>query len=129
MEKRVNYVLSWTCNGHRHTKEYDSEQIALICFNECKSIKRHTDVTLVRVSAELLDTTKEEKRRQRVFTIIKYRPGTGMKDKYYEINPDQIVDFEKCLSDRDIFSVMFYLSDTVPPFVRRSGFTNLTKIK
>lgn len=124
MEKRIKWVLEWTYNGKRHTKEYHSEAIATICYNECKSIKTHSDVTLTKVISEVIETTSKPRKALRTFARIQFRQDAGLQDKFYELTePEQIVLFKTCLTDADVFSVTFQVSREIPNYIRRNGFT------
>lgn len=123
MEKEVAYELRWKTNGFAHSRQYDSERIALICFDECKSIKANTDVILTKITFERISTTKKEPKRLRNFVIIHFTKESGLGTAYYEIRkPDDLKLFIPSLSDRDVFNVNIYVSETVPPFIKRAGF-------
>lgn len=124
MEKRIKWVLEWTYNGKRHTKEYHSEAIALICFNECKSIKTHSDVTLTKATSEIIETTEKPRKCLRTFVRIQFRKESQMQDRFYELtDPEQINLFKACLIDSDVFSVTIQVSSEIPNYIRRNGFT------
>lgn len=126
MEKKIIYVLSWKCHGKTKTREYDNEKLAQTCYDECKQMPAHSEVTLTRVTAELIKTTLVEKPRRRVFAIVALTDSTRY---YFEIQDSQIQEFDVYLSDPKVFSVSFLISHNgrVPDFIRRKGFTNLTK--
>lgn len=126
MEKKIIYVLSWKCHGKTKTREYDNEKLAQTCYDECKAMPAHSEVTLTRVTAELIKTTLVEKPRRRVFAIVTLTDG---KRHYFETQPDKIQEFDGYLVDPKVFSVSFLISHNgrVPNFIRRKGFTNLTK--
>lgn len=126
METIVNYVLAWTCNGKRHTKSYDSDSVAQLCFDECKSIPSHSDVTLTRVTAEVISSTEKPRKKLRHFAVLRFKTGTDLETKYFELlSPTAMRRFEQCLSDRDIFSITFYSDEVVPHFIRKHGFIPL----
>lgn len=126
MEKKITWVLSWTCNGNRHTREYDSDHIAQICYDECKSIKANKNIKLVKVTAEVVSTTEQPRKKLRAFAVIQFRKDSNLEPKYYELaNPTQISRFSQCLIDRDVFTVSFYVSEDVPNFIRRAGWIQM----
>lgn len=128
MEKRIKWVLEWTYNGKRLTKEYHSEAIALICYNECKSVKTHSDVVLTKVTSQVIETTEKPRKVLRTFARIQFRNDASMQDKFYELtDPEQIVLFKSCLTDADVFSVTFQVSREIPNYIRRNGFTVISK--
>ena len=50
----VKYRLEWTKDGVRHHSEYKSQAIAEACYQECVSIKSHTDVSLLEITSKSL---------------------------------------------------------------------------
>lgn len=55
----VKYRLEWTVDGVRHHSEYKSQAIAEACFEECSSIKSHTDVTLLEIAPKVLRKSED----------------------------------------------------------------------
>lgn len=128
MEKTIIYELRWKYNGIVHTRHYDSANIAQVCYDECKSIKSHSDVTLTKITSEKISTTEKPKKRLRVFAIVTPVSGTGLETKYYELkSPEDIVVFTSCLRDKDLFEVSFRISEDVPPFIRRKSWTLISR--
>lgn len=126
MEKKIIYVLSWKCHGKLKTREYDNEKLAQTCYDECKQMPAHSEVTLTRVTAELIKTTLVKKPKLRVFAIVTLTDGTR---HYFETQASQIQEFDGYLFDPKVFSVSFLLAHDgrVPDFIRRKGFRNLIK--
>lgn len=128
MKKTIIYELRWKCNGIAHSRQYDSANVAQICYDECKSLKAHSDVTLSKITCERISTTEQPKKRLRVFAVVIPVPGTGLEAKYYELkSPEDIVLFTSCLRDKDLFEVSFRISDDVPQFIRRKSWTLISR--
>lgn len=128
MEKTIIYELRWKHNGVAHSRQYDSANIAQVCYDECKAIKSHTDVTLTKITAESISSTEQPKKRLRVFAIVRPVAGSGLETKYFELkSPEDIVIFTPCLRDKDLFEVSFRIADDVPPFIRRKSWTLISR--
>lgn len=126
MEKIVYWCLSWTCNGRKHTRQYDSDHIAQICYDECIQIKANTDVKLTKVTSEVVTSTVKPRKRLRNFASITFQKDSGLEYKNYELtDPAQITRFAQCLTDRDVFSVSFYVCDDIPNFILRRGYIKM----
>lgn len=128
MEKTIIYELRWKCGGVAHSRQYDSANIALLSYDQCKDRKDHTDVTLTKITSERILSIEQPKKRLRVFAIVRPVAGSGLETKYFELkSPEDIVVFTSCLRDKDLFEVSFRISDDIPPFIRRKSWTLISR--
>lgn len=128
MEKTIIYELRWKHDGVAYSRQYDSANIAQECYDECKSLKAHTDVTLTKITSERISSPGQPEKRLRVFAVVTPVAGSGLETKYFELkSPEDIVLFTSCLRDKDLFEISFRIADDVPPFIRRKSWTLISR--
>lgn len=124
----VKYRLEWTKDGVRHHSEYKSQAIAEACFEECSSIKSHTDVTLLEIAPKVLRKS-EERPRLRIFAVVnrvpdgreKYEPMRTETDYYEVTDAAKLPQFLECVNDPCVFTITIYPVTIVPRFLRRKS--------
>lgn len=124
MKKKIIFSLSWMKDGQKHTRTYDDEQTAILCYSECIDMPGHSDVILTKIISETLATNSAPRsNRENRFAVLTFKNG---KRTFFRLKSvDSFDRFKKFLSDPETFSLNFYVSKGIPTFIRRHGYFDI----